>query len=891
VPETNQPNTDGLTVITTHINADFDGISSVLAAHKLYPGSVVVLPNAGEKKNLKNFFISSLLYLFNMKRIADITDKRVSRVVLVDTRDLSRLGEVAPIIQEQSPEIHIFDHHPDQAGDLTGELEVIRPVGATATILVTLIQEKGIPLSKEEATIISLGIYEDTGSFTYASTTPEDFQATAYLVSRGANLDIVSSLIAKELDPAQVALINDMLHRSERRMVNGVEITLVSLTMEEYIPDIATLVQKMMRMENLGVLFVLAGMGNRIHVVARSRLPEVDCGAILTELGGGGHPFAASTVVRNMPLAQVEEKLGALLSALVKPIRTARHLMSSPAITIAPLLPLSEASRLLTRYNINALVVTDFHDDSETLRGYITRQVIERALSHNLGNHPVQEFMSSTVAVAAPDTDFNTLVDQIIGNKQRLLPILEKNRLIGVVTRTDLLNLLVYSKEHARPAGDEVSLEPHYPKQKPVTSLMRERLSRDILDLLKKIGEVADSMGFGVYVVGGFVRDLLLRRQNDDVDIVIEGEGITFAKAFAEMMGARINTYSKFGTSVIIFPDGFKVDVATARMEYYTAPAALPEVETSSIKLDLYRRDFTINTLAIKLAPDGFGTLTDFFNAQRDIKEKRIRILHNLSFVEDPTRVFRAIKFEQRFGFTIGKVTHEMIKNAIHLDVFRELGGLRVFNEFRQILEEENPIPAIFRIFDLGLMKIIHPGILKHNDLIDQLDEAKKVLAWHDLMYTDEPIERWVIYFLTLLTQCDREISEEVAKRLMLAPKHKKLITAERFHARSAYTWLTHSLPATNSDLHRNLSPLRTELLLYIMAVSANEEIKKAISHYMSQLRHISLSIMGRDLKEMGLKPGPLYSRILEETLAAKLDGELDDKDDELAFAATYLQE
>jgi len=890
VPETNPPSHDGLTVITTHINADFDGISSVLAAHKLYPGSVVVLPNAGEKKNLKNFFISSLLYLFNMKRSTDIAGKRVSRVVLVDTRDLARLGEVAAIIKEHAPEIHIFDHHPDQPTSLKGTFEVIRPAGATATILTSLIRERGIELSKEEATIVCLGIYEDTGSFTYSSTTPEDFQAAAWLVSRGANLDIVSSLIAKELDPAQVALINEMLHRSELRMINGVEITLVSLALEEYVPDLAILVQKMMRMESLGVLFVLAGMGNRIHVVARSCLPEVDCGAILAELGGGGHPFAASASIRNMPLTQVEEKLGALLMAGVKPIRTARHLMSAPAITTAPLLPLSEASRLLTRYNINALVVTTFDDESEHLLGYITRQVIERALSHNLGTCPVQDFMSSSVATASPDTDFNTLVDRIIGNKQRLLPIVEGDRVVGVVTRTDLLNLLVYSKDHARPAGEEVSIERHYPKQRPVIALMKERLDLQIIELLKKIGRVAHDMGFGVFVVGGFVRDLLLRRENDDIDIVIEGDGITFARAFAEMMGARINTYSKFGTSVIIFPDGFKVDVATARMEYYPSPAALPEVETSSIKLDLYRRDFTINTLAIRLAPDGFGTLTDFFNGQRDIKEKRIRILHNLSFVEDPTRVFRAIKFEQRFGFTIGKVTHEMIKNAIHLDVFRELGGLRVFNEFRQILEEENPIPAILRIFDLGLMGIIHSGIVKHNDLIDQLDEAKKVLAWHDLMYTDEPIERWVIYFLTLLAPCDREVSEVVAKRLMLSPKHRKLLTEDRFNARGAYLWLTRSLPAANSDLHRQLSPLKTELLLYVMAISKDEAIKKAISHYMSQLRHISLSIMGRDLKALGLKPGPLYSRILAETLAAKLDGKLFDKEAELAFAARYLE-
>lgn len=891
MPEKKPRNHDDLTVITTHINADFDGISSVLAAHKLYPGSVVVLPNAGEKKNLKNFFISSLLYLFNMKRIADIAGQEIRRVVLVDTRDLSRLGEVAAIIKAQSPEIHIFDHHPDQPEDLKGELEVIRLTGATATILTTRIKEQGIPLTKEEATIICLGIYEDTGSFTYASTTPEDFQAAGWLVSQGANLDIVSSLIAKELDPAQVALINEMLHRSERRMVNGVEITLVSLALEEYIPDLSTLVQKMMRMESLGVLFVLAGMGQRIHVVGRSCLPEVDCGAILAELGGGGHPFAASASIRDMPLAQVEEKLGGLLTALVKPIRTARHLMSSPAITTAPMLPLSEASRLLTRYNINALVVTTFDDETETLLGYITRQVIERALSHNLGRCPVQDFMSSAVATAEPDTDFHTLVDRIIGNKQRLLPIVENDRVVGVVTRTDLLNLLVYSQEHGRPEGEEVSFAPLYPKQKPIISLMRERLSREILDLLKKIGSVAHAMDFGVYVVGGFVRDLLLRRDNDDIDIVIEGDGITFAKAFAEMMGARINTYSKFGTSVIIFPDGFKVDVATARMEYYPSPAALPEVETSSIKLDLYRRDFTINTLAIRLDPDGFGTLTDFFNGQRDIKEKRIRILHNLSFVEDPTRVFRAIKFEQRFGFAIGKVTHAMIKNAIHLDVFRELGGLRVFNEFRQILEEENPIPAILRIFDLGLMEIIHPAICKHNELIAQLDEAKKVLAWHDLMYTDEPIERWVIYFLTLLAPCDRQVSEEVALRLMMAPKHRKLLTEDRFHARGAYLWLTHSLPAANSDLHRQLCPLKTELLLYIMAISNDEEIKKAISHYMSQLRHVTLTIRGRDLKALGLKPGPLYSRLLAKALAAKLDGELLTKEDELAFAARYREQ
>jgi tRNA nucleotidyltransferase (CCA-adding enzyme) len=182
-------------------------------------------------------------------------------------------------------------------------------------------------------------------------------------------------------------------------------------------------------------------------------------------------------------------------------------------------------------------------------------------------------------------------------------------------------------------------------RSKNVASLMRERLSRKLIDLLKSFGEVADDLGYNAYAVGGFIRDLFLRRANTDIDIVIEGDGIRFAKRFAELNpGARVRTHEKFGTSVVIFPDGFKVDVATARREYYESPATLPVVELSSVKLDLYRRDFSINTLAVKLNKRHFGVLIDFFGGQKDIKDRAIRVLHNLSFVEDPTRVFRALK-------------------------------------------------------------------------------------------------------------------------------------------------------------------------------------------------------------------------------------------------------
>ena len=206
---------------------------------------------------------------------------------------------------------------------------------------------------------------------------------------------------------------------------------------------------------------------------------------------------------------------------------------------------------------------------------------------------------------------------------------------------------------------------------------MKERLSRRIIDILKAIGENANKLGYDAYVVGGFVRDLFLYRSNEDMDIVIEGDGIAFAKRYAEAVHARIHAYDKFGTAVIIFPDGFKIDVASARLEYYKFPAALPTVQMSSIKLDLFRRDFTVNTLAIQLNPAKFGVLIDFFAAQRDIKEKTIRVLHNLSFVEDPTRVFRAIRFEQRFGFSFA-VDTALLKIYHCLQLFRRYEKCRI---------------------------------------------------------------------------------------------------------------------------------------------------------------------------------------------------------------------
>ena len=778
-----------VTVITTHVNADFDALASMLAAQKLYPEALVVFPGSQEK-NLKNFFINSMAYLFNMVDINRIDFDSITRLVLVDTRQTGRIGRLADLLGEPGVEIHIYDHHPPSDNDIKGTVEVHGQTGANVTILTEIIRDKEIAISPDEATIMCLGIYEDTGSFTFPSTTERDFRAAAYLLSQGANLNVVSNLIARELSPQQVVLLNDMIQAVTRYYVNGIEVVVTSVTMEKYMPDFAFLVQKMVKMENLDAIFAIARMENKIYVVARSRINEVDVGAILASLGGGGHPYAAAASIKGKTLAQTEKRLVEILYQKIKASRQAKDLMSSPAISIKPDVVCKKARNIITRYNLNALLVTEKINGIEKLCGYITRQVIEKALYHKLDEVQVKDYMTTEVATVEPDADLIEIQKKIIDNKQRILPVVDNGTIVGVITRTDLLNILVRRSQPLPDEGPDPAKEPPHAHTRNIVRFMKERLSSDLIRNLQQIGEAADEIGAGAYVVGGFVRDLFLYRSDEDIDIVIEGDGIAFAKKYAKMVGARIHTHQKFGTAVIIFPDGFKIDVASARMEYYKFPAALPVVEMSSIKLDLYRRDFTINTLAIQLNSNKFGTLIDFFSARKDIKEKIIRVLHNLSFVEDPTRVFRAIRFEQRFEFTIGKLTAGLIANAISMDFFRELSGKRVVTELRLILQEENPVAAIRRLNDFDLLKVIHPSIKLDKVLMATLNSAKEALAWHDLLFLDESYNRWIVYFLVLIRNCKPDISKEICRRFELKPEEEKMLCSERFRAEKCGFWL-----------------------------------------------------------------------------------------------------
>jgi len=535
----------------------------------------------------------------------------------------------------------------------------------------------------------------------------------------------------------------------------------------------------------------------------------------------------------------------------------------------------------LTRYNITVLAVVQ--KESEML-GIISRRVAEKAIFHNLGDLPVSDYMTTDIITLPSSASLADIQELIIEHRQRLIPVVDDEELQGVITRTDLLNLLINDPSHQPKnliaADDRSYIERH----KNVNSLIVEFLNKKVTVLLRTIGEVAEENGYTAYAVGGFVRDLLLRIKNLDLDIVVEGDGIKFAKKLAKHFGGKVRTHEKFSTALVIMPDGSNIDVATARLEYYEYPAALPTVELSSLKLDLYRRDFTINAMAINLNPEKFGTLVDFFNSQSDIKERRIRILHNLSFVEDPTRILRAIRFEQRMGFTIGKHTEKLLKNAVKMNLFNRFFGHRCFTELKLIFSEENPIPAIRRMAEFDLLKFIIPGLKFDKRMEKNLIETQRAMAWYKLLYLDEPCRQWLVYLFTILTNSTPGDLKVFCAKFEFPLRHKNEFSKEKGATDKILTELSRNRRLRTSEIYWLLQECSHESLLYIIAMARKKTAKKAVSHFVTHLRHYKTHIQGEDLKKMGYKSGPIYKTILNHLLEGKLDGEVESRADEIKF-------
>ncbi|CCO24569.1 CBS domain-containing protein [Maridesulfovibrio hydrothermalis] len=873
------------TIITGHVNADFDCLAAIVAAGKLYPDATLIFPGSQEK-NLRNFYMESATYFFNFKHLKEIDKSFVKLLVVVDTSRKIRIIHVSSILENPGLRIHIYDHHMKSECDLNPELIIKKPWGSSVAILSHEIRKRNISIHQEEATILGLGLYEDTGSFTFNSTTEHDFEAGKWLLQNGMELDVITDLLSRELSGQQITLLGRLLEGASTHTINDHEIVISEISTPDYVGDFSVLVHKFMDIENIKILFALGRMNDRIHLVARSRTSDIDVGTICANFGGGGHVYAASATIKDRTLAEVRDELFGLLYSKVTSRLNIENLMSKPPVAIPRDMTIDKAVERMTQYSLKGVPVVDNMENMRVV-GVLEQKIADKALAHNLGDVEVEIYMQHPFSSIKIDCGLHRVMEIILGQKQRLVPVVDNDKVIAVVTRTDLINLLVED-----PARIPESLFPDKKQERNIRNIMRNRLPNQLLDILETAGKMAEEIGTEAYVVGGFVRDVLLTKTNFDLDLVVESDGIEFAKKLAKKMDGRAKYHRKFKTAVVILPDGQRVDVATARLEYYEYPAALPTVELSSIKMDLYRRDFTVNALAVHINPPSFGKLVDFFGSQRDLKDRTIRVLHALSFVEDPTRIMRAVRFEQRFNFRIGGQTLSLIKNALKLNLINKLSGYRLVHELKLILNEKAVFSSIKRLNELGVLEAVHPMLTLNSARTQVLAELEKVLSWYSMLYLEPPIAVWKTYFLGMCMGLSKAKMEQIYDRFNFSQSERR----EFVHLREAIFWAAGNIMNIKQDLkpseiYEILHPVPLEGVLFIMARTKREAIKKYISQYLTSLRLMKIDVSGDDLKELGLIPSPQYAKLLKQTKLACLDGIIKGKNEQIDFLKRKIKE
>ncbi len=422
------------------------------------------------------------------------------------------------------------------------------------------------------------------------------------------------------------------------------------------------------------------------------------------------------------------------------------------------------------------------------------------------------------------------------------------------------------------------------------------RLPRERLSLLRELGDLADEGGISLYLVGGVVRDLLLKRENWDLDLTVEGNGIAFARQVADRYGAGLAVFERFATARLVFPDGLKIDIATTRRESYAQPAILPTVQLASIEEDLYRRDFTINAMAIQLNAAQFGHLRDVYGGQRDLRARTIRVLHDGSFEDDPTRIFRAIRFEHRFGFRLERATLRLLAQTASTNLIARLSGPRLQNEILLLFSERDPVRAIARLAQLKLLRFLHRRLCYTKNVKRVVTAVPKALAWWARRFPDSVIDRPIVYLMALSSESSQAVVTAMIRRLVLSREQAKNVSAGGSRIDRALKRLTDKGTVRPSQVYRLLADLSDKALVLLLAkqISRRHGVRLSLlkRHLLSFVKNraVKTALTGRDLQAMGLKPGPQYRIILGQLLDARIDGVVTTEADERALAHRLLK-
>lgn len=882
-------------LILCHTTADFDTLGAAVGLTRLLPGSRIVIPG-GCHQVVRDFLALHKDEYAIIERRA-VNPEQIKRLVVVDTQKRARLGVAAGWLDlPQLDSLIVYDHHLDTQLDIPATQTVIADVGATTTLIVEQLQNANIDLTVAEATVMALGIHVDTGSLTFPQATARDAQALGWLMQQKASLRLVNEYLEPGLSKQLQLLLPTAINSLETIKIDGYSVAWVWLKTSDHVPGLSGLISQLMQLTESDALLLGASYEDKLTVIGRSQIPQTNLNTLFQPWGGGGHSQAASLSLRGVtPETTLKQLVDTFIHQIPQP-PTAQELMSSPVRTILPETTIAEAQRILLRYGHSGLSVVD---PGGKLVGIVSRRDIDIALHHGFSHAPVKGYMTTNVKTISPTTTLPEIQDLMVTYDIGRLPVLASGQLVGIVTRTDILREMQQEKARKIQNADN-SLVVNYS----LLNLLNSRLTPALQALLANASTEAEKRGWHLYLVGGAVRDLLLAQGEaeiliQDIDLVVDGfhnatdvgAGVELARALQKSYPqARLEIHGAFQTAALLWHndpnlDSLWVDIATARTEFYPYPAANPEVEASSIRQDLYRRDFTINALAMRLTDPHAGELLDFFGGMRDLQAKQIRVLHANSFIEDPTRIYRAVRFAVRLGFEIEQRSIEYIRYAISSGVYnsnqpdnktRPALQTRLRSELKYLLQSPYWQTGLRLLGDLDATKCIHRDLKITRSLWQQLRLLELGLCGKNL--TD-----WLLRLEVLIADLPPQERGLVAANLQLPDESiKRLVNLD-----AAETKVRELLPTSPKSQVVQLLSRYDDATLILLLVRTPKIIRRQIWLYLNCWANIQAPLDGNDLKKLGYKPSPQYRQMLEELLAATLDGMICDRTSAEKFLST----
>ncbi len=921
-------------IILCHTTADFDTVGAAVGLTRLQPGSRIVL-TGGAHPAVRDFLALHRDEYPLLERRA-VNPQQIRSLAVVDAQRRDRLGKAAEWLDLPVP-IQVWDHHLNIESDIPATETHIAAVGATTTLIVEKLRqldaEKLGKLPVVETTVMALGIHVDTGSLTFDHSTPRDAKALAWLMEQGASLAAIAEYVEQSLSPRLQELLIVALRQLETETIYGYTVSWVLLATEGYIPGLSGLASRLLDLTEsdaliLGSRYPLKQSGDeRLTIIGRSRIRGIDLNQLFQAYGGGGHTGAASTILHQGDLSQTFGELIEKLKREIPRPPSARDLMSSPVRTIRPETTIHEAQRILLRYGHGGLSVVD---GADKLVGVIARRDIEIALHHGFSHAPVKGYMTTNLKTITPETLLPEIESLMVTYDIGRLPVLSGDRLVGIVTRTDVLRQLHQDQaigQHENPISPK---RPYCPLPESIKKILSHSLVPEQRQLLNHAAQIAEQRGWHLYLVGGAVRDLLLQSmqtdtENDqgknrgtskkpsqlapillsDIDLVVDGfnetadagAGVELAKELQKFYpAARLDIHGQFQTAALLWHkdpifDSLWVDIATARTEFYPYPAANPEVEASSIRQDLYRRDFTINALALRLTNQRKNEIIlDFFGGLLDLQDRRIRVLHSNSFIEDPTRIYRAVRLAVRLGFHIDSETENYIRNALECGIYHQVQDsnsrapaleTRLKSELKYILEAPYWQPALKLLGDLGALKCLHPQLQLSRELWRQIRLCDRALKWFD---PEQKFPHWQLRLEVLIAELAPEYRVKVATKLQLTQD-----SIQRLNNLHLLSQKLNKLPELNRP-SEIVFQLRSYDICTLMLIAITcSPVRRHIWRYITRWQKIKPILDGNDLKALGYKPGRQFKLMLDRLLAATIDGEIGDRHSAEAFLRQHF--